>query len=113
MTAPQTVNRPVVATVAREQAGELTQRLVQDGFYVTQAGPAALLDSIPVSLWIGLDEKNLPRLLAHIRELCQTHRRFIPAQMDGPWREGLGIMIEAEVGGAVVYVLEVERFEQL
>ena len=36
MTSPNNVDQLAIANVASTQAGELTERLTQDGFYVTQ-----------------------------------------------------------------------------
>ena len=113
MASPQTVNQLVIVTVTGEQLGELTQRLKQGGFYFTQVDRGGLLQEIPVSLLIGIDRASLPRLLGLVRETCRTRRRFIPAQAEVPWLEGVGMVIEAEVGGATICVLDVERFEQL
>jgi len=109
-----TVNQLVIATVAGAQAGTLTDRLTRDGFYVTQIDSSGgILHEATVSLLIGLDRARLPRLLEHIREYCCTRRRFIPVHVEAPLLEFQPMMIEAEVGGATVYVLNVERFEQL
>ncbi len=113
MTPRQTVNQLVLVTVAGEQLGELTERLKQADFYFTQVDRGGLFQEIPVSLLIGLDRASLPRLLAVVRETCRTRRRFIPTQAEVPWLEGVGMVIEAEVGGATIYALDVERFEQL
>ncbi|MGH2523860.1 MAG: cyclic-di-AMP receptor [Anaerolineales bacterium] len=113
MAPAEIVNQLVLVTVAGEQVGELTQRLTQDGYQVTQVDRGGLLQDIPVSLLIGVNQAQLPRLLRHVRECCHTRRRYIPAQAEALWRESLGMMIEAQVGGAVIYVLEIERFEQL
>jgi uncharacterized protein YaaQ len=108
------VNQVVIATVARAQASALTDRLTQGGFYVTQMDSSGgILYEATVSLLIGLDRTRLPRLLEHIRECCHARRRFIPAHVEAPLLEIQPVMIEAEVGGATVYVLNVERFEQL
>ena len=113
MTSLQRVNQLVVVTVTGEQVGDLTQRLIRDGFPVTQVDRGGFLQEAPVSLLIGLDRADLLRLLAHVRACCRTRRRFIPAQAETPWLEGVGMMIEAEVGGATICVVDVERFEQL
>jgi uncharacterized protein YaaQ len=110
---PSHVNQLVCVTVAGEQVSELTQRLIGDGFHATQVDRGGLLQETPVSLLIGLHRADLPRLLTHLRECCRTQRRFIPTQAETAWIEGLGMMIEAEVGGATIYALDVERFEQL
>lgn len=108
------VNQLVLVTVAGSQAGALTDRLVRDEFYVTQVDSSGgILREAANSLLIGLDHARLPRLLEHIRECCPTRRQFIPAHVEAPLLEVQPMMIEAEVGGATVYVLDVERFEQL
>jgi len=108
------VNQLVITTVSGAQAGTLTDRLTRDGFHVTQVDSSGgILYEATVSLLIGLDQARLPHLLEQIRECCHTRRRFIPAHVETPMLEIQPMMIEAEVGGAAVYVLNVERFEQL
>jgi uncharacterized protein YaaQ len=108
------VNQLVIAEVAGAQASKLTDQLTRDGFHVTQVDSSGgILYEAMVSLLIGLDRADLPRLLEHVRECCRTHRRFVPAHIEAPLIEVQPMMIEAEVGGATVYALDVERFEQL
>jgi len=108
------VNQLVITTVSGAQAGALTDRLTRDGFHVTQADSSGgILYEATVLLLIGLDQARLPRLLEHIRECCPTRRRFIPAHVEAPLLEIQPVMIEAEVGGATIYALDIERFEQL
>lgn len=114
MTPPNVVNQLVIATIYGGQAGALVDRLSRDGFYFTKVDSSGgILYEATVSLFIGLDKARLPRLLEHVRECCHTRRRFIPAHAEAPTLEFQPMMIEAEVGGATVYVLDVERFEQL
>jgi uncharacterized protein YaaQ len=108
------INQLVIATVSGAQAGTLTDRLTQDGFYVTRVDSSGgILHEATVSLLIGLDRARLSRLLEHVRECCHTRRRFIPAHVEAPLLEIQPVLIEAEVGGATVYAVDVERFEQL
>ncbi len=114
MAPPNVVNQLVIATIAGSQAGALADRLTRDRFYVTQVDTSGgILREAAISLVIGLDRGRLPRLLEHVRECCPTQRRYIPAHVEAPLLEIQPMMIEAEVGGATVYVLDVERFEQL
>ncbi len=114
MTPRNVVSQLVIATVAGVQAGAFADMLTRDGFHVTWVDSSGgILYEATVSLFIGLDQARLPRLLEHIRECCHTRRRFIPAHVEAPLLEIQPVMIEAEVGGATIYVLDVERFEQL
>jgi uncharacterized protein YaaQ len=109
-----TINQLVIANVAGSQAGELTDRLTRNGFYVTQVDSGGgILYEATTTLLIGLGAEHLPQLLKHVRECCHTRRRYVPAHVEAPLLEIQPMMIEAEVGGATVYTLNVERFEQL
>jgi uncharacterized protein YaaQ len=109
------INQLVIVTVSGDQAGGLTERLTRDGFHVTQVDSSGgVLDEVRTTLLIGLDQARQPDLLGHVRECCQRRRRFIPAQVsEGLTLQAQPLMIEAEVGGAVLYVLDVERFDRI
>jgi len=114
VTPPNVVNQLAITTAYGAQAGALMDRLSRDDFYFTKVDSSGgILYEATVSLLIGFDKARLPRLLEHIRECCHTRRRFIPAHAEAPTLDFQPMMIEAEVGGATVYVLDVERFEQL
>lgn len=112
MASSDSVDQLVIATVAGAQVGVLTDRLLRDGFHVTQVSRGSVFDELPVSLVVGLNHGRLPLLLDHVRECCHTRLRYLPSQFDASTVPAMA-MIEVEVGGAVVYVLPVERFEQL
>jgi uncharacterized protein YaaQ len=110
----QSVNQLVFATIAGSQVGDLVKALIQDGFYVTEIDSrGGFLHEATVSLLIGLDKTRLPRFLELLRESCHTRRQFIPVRAEAPFLELPTVMVEAEIGGATVYVFDVERFEQL
>ncbi len=108
------VEQLVLVTVAGEQATELIQALNTEGFFVTiMDSRGGLIDERLSTLLIGLNRPRLPVLLTHIREHCRTRRRLIPTQVESPTMVFQPMMIEAETGGATLYVMDVERFEQL
>lgn len=108
------VNQLAIVAVSGSQVGALMDRLTSDGFYLTLVDSSGgILYETTTSLFIGLDRARLPRLLEHVRECCPTRRRFIPAHAEASMLEIQPTMIETEVGGATVYVLDVEHFEQL
>jgi uncharacterized protein YaaQ len=103
-----------IVTVSAAQAGPLTDALTGEGYCVTQVDShGSVLSEPKVSLFIGLSRERLPRLLEMLRKCCPSRRRLMPAHADTPLVEVQPMMIEIEVGGATVYVLDVERFEQL
>lgn len=114
MSAQGTIEQLCIVTVLGEQAGALVSRLTADHFYVTQLNSTGgLLQEPQVSLLVGLPRERQGRLLTHIRECCQRRRRYIAAHLEGSSSLFQPAIIEAEVGGAAIYVLDVERFERL
>ena len=112
--APNPIDEFVIVIVSGEQAGDLTARLTRDGFYVTQMDSSGgLLQEAQTSLLVGLHGSRRERLLEHIRVACRRQRRFIPAHLEGSSSVFHPAVIEAEVGGALAFVLKLERFEQL
>ncbi len=110
----QRVNQLVIATVAGGQAGDVIRTLVEEGFHVTQIdSTSGLLQEATVSLLIGLDQARLPRLLERLRSLCRPYTRYLPVHLEVTIAEVQPMMIETQVGGATVFVLNVERFEQV
>lgn len=108
------IDQLCLVTVLGEQTAELTTRLVADGFQVTLMNSSGgLLQEVQVSLLIGLPHTRMNALLVHIREICRRQRRFIAAHLEGSSSLFQPAIIEAETGGAIVYVIEVERFEKL
>jgi uncharacterized protein YaaQ len=108
------IDQLFIISVMGEQAGELTERLTKDGFQITEINSAGgLLQELQVSMLIGLNHERSPRLLEHVRACCHRQRRYLPAQFEGSSSMFHSAIIEAEVGGAMIYLVDVERFEQL
>lgn len=114
MKSPGEINQLVIVTVAGSQAGELMKSLSREGFYFTQIDSSGgLLQEPTACLLIGLNNLRHKPLLELIRQCCHTRRQYIPARLDVPQLQLQPVMIEAQVGGATIYTVEVERFEQL
>jgi len=108
------VSQLVIVNVLGAQSDALVKRLTREGYYATQIDSSGgILDEPTASLFIGLAKERLEYLLEILRESCKVHRRYIPIHVEAPLLEVQPAVIEAEVGGALIYVLNVERFEQL
>ena len=112
-TTPTDVNQLVFVVVSERQVGDLLQALVKERFYFTKLDSSGLLfqESI-LCLLIGLNSSRLSSLIGLVSQYCQPFEEFVPMQFTPPAGLSALPMIEARVGGALVYVLEVERFEQ-
>lgn len=65
-----------------------------------------------LGLLIGLHDSRLANLMGLFDQYCQPYQEYVPVQFNTPAGLPPLSMIESQAGGAMVYVLEVERFEQ-
>lgn len=109
------INRLVLAVVSGLQADNLMRQLTQNGFYFTKVDSwGGMLQEPAVCLLVGVPAARLEKLLEVIRACCQPYRQYVPAQIAAqPDAVALSAMVEAQMGGAVVYTMIVERFAQL
>jgi uncharacterized protein YaaQ len=114
MDSSSNIDQLVIALVAGSQAGELMKRLLQEGFHFTQIDSSGgFLQEPTICMLIGLHHSRHAKLMELIRKYCHTRRQFIPARVDVPQLQVQPIMIEAQVGGATIFTVNVELFEQL
>lgn len=96
------------------QVVQLEQEMRQRGFYFTHIDSLGGVFHEPtVCLLAGTSKERLSELLDLVRECCQPFQQFIPTHLNLDPHLAPLPMVEAHLGGAVVYVTEIERFEQL
>jgi uncharacterized protein YaaQ len=106
----------IFAIVQDEDADNLTDALVADGFRMTRIGSTgSFLRMGNTSFMIGVDDHQVPQVISVIRRICRRRK-----QMAVPYSPALepGLLympenFEVEVGGAVIFTHNVVRFERL
>ena len=107
-------DRIAITIVDGTQSKALIKALNQEGFYVTVLDAVGgFLHEALVTLLIGMPHSRLPRFFTIVRERCPSRTRYVPMGVELSLAPGYPMMIEARVGGATVFILPVERFEQL
>lgn len=113
MNQPTSIDRLIVISVSAETLNRLREQLVKNHFYFTQIeSSGGILQKESISLLVGISRNRADELMKLIRKSCKRRRTFIPARVETSLMAGTALMIEAEVGGALIYTLDVERFEQ-
>ena len=113
MTPSSTVNQLVFVVVSGRPAEALMQALNREGFYFTKFDLSMFaFQETTVCLMIGLNSSRTGTLIGLIDEHCQPHQEYVPVQFTPPAGFPPLSMIEARVGGALVYTVDVDRFEQ-
>jgi len=97
----------IAALVQNEDADELLGALTEEGFRATRVNAFGGFLSNAMVL-IGVEEKDVERALGIIKAHCHT-RTVRVNPLEAPY---LSEPMEVEIGGAVVFVWEVERYER-
>jgi uncharacterized protein YaaQ len=108
------IDQLVILIVSSSQSGVLMDKLSQGNFHYTKVdSTGGFLHEATLCLLVGLNHTERKLLLDLVRQYCHRRKIYIPAHMDVTQIQGQPLMIEAEVGGATMLTLNVERFEQL
>lgn len=108
------IDQLVMVIVASAQAGMLMDKLSQMKFSFTKVDSSGgFLHEATLCLLVGLNHERRSALIELIQQHCHRRKVYIPAHMDVTQIQGQPLMIEAEVGGATMFTLNVDRFEQL
>lgn len=99
----------VHAIVNKEDAAGLAEVLLERGYASTLIGTTGgFLSKGNSTFLVGVEEKEIEALLSLIQENCKTRTRKVYPVPEGEL--SMAQLVEVEVGGAVVFVLDAERF---
>jgi uncharacterized protein YaaQ len=105
----------VVAIVHRDDAGVLTNALRANNYSSTLIGTTGgFLREGNATFLVGVEVSKLDDVLALIKKNCTTRTQLVnpmPPVME-PGELYLAQPVEVQVGGATVFVMNVERFEK-
>jgi len=102
----------IVSIVHSDDADQLTTALREGGFSSTKISTTGgFLREGNATILVGTEEENVPRVMELIKSNCHTRTQYVnplPAVME-PGELYLPNPVEVQVGGAVIFVLDVER----
>ena len=105
----------IVSIVNATDAGPLVDVLVQHGYRATTISTTGgFLRQGNATILIGAQDKEVDAVLSLIQENCHMREEFVnplPPVME-PGEMYLPTPVEVQVGGATVFVLDVERSER-
>ncbi|MHB1293565.1 MAG: cyclic-di-AMP receptor [Anaerolineae bacterium] len=110
------ITKLVVSIVHTDDSDQLMSALRDAGFSSTRISTTGgFLREGNATILIGTDEESVPRVLEIVRRNCHTRTQYVnplPPVME-PGELYMPNPVEVQVGGAVVFVLEVERLVRL
>ncbi len=104
----------ILAVVQDQDADQTIKALTTAGHRVTRVASTGGFFSVGnTTLLSGVADDAVENVIAILKATCERRTRLIPA---GPniveSAAMMGAFVEVEVGGATVFVLDVEHFEQ-
>lgn len=106
----------VMAIVQKEDAGTLIDALTEKGYRATRINTAGgFLKEGNATVLVGVEDSAIDEVLSLVASSCNTRTQYInplPPVME-PGEFYMPYPVEVQVGGATVFVLNVERYERL
>ena len=103
----------IIAIVQDEDASRLVSSLMAEGYSVTKlATTGGFLRSGNTTLLIGVDNDKLDSAMAIVEKVCKSRKQVAtaPSPISGTTGVYVPYPIEVMVGGATIFILDVENF---
>lgn len=105
----------IVATIQDQDADRVIGSLTEHGYRVTRIGTTGgFLQQGNTTLLTGVDDNQISPVINLLKTHSQRRTQYMPmATGAAPNGVALYNYVEVEVGGAIVFILDVDHFEQV
>ncbi len=106
----------IIAIVQDEDASRLISTLMSDGYRVTKlATTGGFLRSGNTTLLVGVEDEKRKNAMSIIETVCKSRKQIAtsPSPISGTTGVYVPYPIEVTVGGATIFVLDVEQFTKI
>ena len=104
----------VLAIIDKDDASGVISNLSREGFSITRLSTTGgFLRSGNVTILVGVDDDRTQDVIQVIKEHSKSRSQQIPTIMGNEASYLSPIPVEVMVGGATIFVLNVEQFEKI
>ncbi len=105
----------VIAIVHDEDSHRLLEKLTEANFGVTKlASTGGFLRSGNTTLLVGVQKEKTSEVIDIVKDVCKTRKEITTTSpMIANNSNYIPIPIEVVVGGATIFVVDIERFEKV
>jgi uncharacterized protein YaaQ len=101
----------VIAVVQERDWQALREALIEKNYRVTRlSSSGGFLRQGNTTLLIGVTESQVDDVIATVREQCQSRQEFVSSYTSDHM---IDMPVGVKVGGATVFVLEVDQYERI
>jgi len=105
----------VIIIASDADADRLMKQLIDQGYPATKiSSTGGFLHRGNATILSGVEAAEVEQVLAMVRAECHARTEYVPVQTLPFFGEGAALSepVEVRVGGAIVFVVTVERFEK-
>ena len=103
----------IIAIISKDDRGDVTHELISAKYSVTKIPTTGgFLSAGNVTLLVGTEREKVDTAIEIIKKNSRMRKEFVPVTAT----DGIGIAslpVEVCVGGATIFVVDVERFEKV
>ena len=105
----------IIAIVHERDKMEISDALTEEGYqYTVVASTGGFLKDGKSTLLIGVDDSKVDNVIETIKKTARSREQIV-TQPPMDLMAGMGVMspIKVQVGGAVIFVVNIDRFEHV
>ncbi len=105
-----------MAVVQDKDTVRLLESLVEKGFRATKlASTGGFLKEGNTTLLLGVDDNQVNEVVSIVKKTCQSREQLVTplTPVGGPVDSYVPYPVEVLVGGAAIFVLNIERFDRV
>jgi len=104
----------ILTIVSKEDEGRVTKALVSKNFFVTKlSSTGGFLRGGNVTLMTGVADSDVEKAMNIISNSCKSRKEFVSNPFVGEYGTTFSAPIEVTVGGATMFVVDVEQFKKV
>ncbi|SHK08876.1 Uncharacterized protein YaaQ [Anaerobranca californiensis DSM 14826] len=106
----------VIAIIQDRDSGKLLESLVDEGFKATKlASTGGFLKSGNTTVLIGVEDHQVDDVVGIIKQTCKSREKMVTTMspLGGSVESYVPYPVEVIVGGATIFVIDVEKFERV
>lgn len=106
----------IIAIVQDEDSNDLIDVITENGYRVTKlATTGGFLKAGNTTLMIGVEKEKVDVVLGVIEEVCKTRKQVVTSPSPAAGSTGVYVPfpVEVNIGGATIFVVDVDKFVKI
>lgn len=103
----------LIAIIHKDDSSKLRSELIKNNFASTKLSTSGnFLSAENTTFLVGVEKERLDNLISIIKETCGTREEIVVSPVTEFFTAGphISLPLEVKVGGATIFVLDVEQF---